>query len=274
MLLVSEFDRAHHSSALDGRNGYIHGEASGERPPLFSGISVDDYTRICTAARVKEYPRGMVLCIEGQPVQEVLLLKSGLAKINKFGVSGAEVILRLAVWGDIIGALGLFSSGKQCTTAQAFRNCRALVWDAAAFKGLVQRYPVLHQNMVRILGEYLLELEERFREMATEKVGLRVASQLVRLLDRIGRPVKGAVDIGLSREELAQMTGTTLFTVSRLLSAWEARGMVKPGREVVTICDIPALRALAEGSRPPCDEFPCLTDVPRGEHRDPLPCCG
>ena len=63
-------------------------------------------------------------------------------------------------------------------------------------------------------------------------------------MEKIGRPVDGAVEIGLSREELAQMTGTTLFTVSRLLSAWEARGMVKPRREAVTICNVKSLRAM------------------------------
>jgi DNA-binding transcriptional regulator YhcF (GntR family) len=52
--------------------------------------------------------------------------------------------------------------------------------------------------------------------------------------------------VGLSREELAQMTGTTLFTVSRLFSAWETRGLVKPRRKAVTICDVQALRAIAE----------------------------
>jgi CRP-like cAMP-binding protein len=71
---------------------------------------------------------------------------------------------------------------------------------------------------------------------------------LVRLLKRIGRSVNGAVEVSLTREELAQMTGTTLFTVSRLLSAWEERGMVKPRREGVTICDVPLLRAMSEES--------------------------
>jgi CRP-like cAMP-binding protein len=79
-------------------------------------------------------------------------------------------------------------------------------------------------------------------------VAPRVARQLVRLLNRIGRSVNGAVEVSLTREELAQMTGTTLFSVSRLLSAWEERGMVKPRREGVTICDVRLLRTVAEES--------------------------
>jgi CRP-like cAMP-binding protein len=64
----------------------------------------------------------------------------------------------------------------------------------------------------------------------------------------MGRPVNGLVEVGLSREELAQMTGTTLFTVSRLLSAWETDGIVRPRREAVAICDEQALRAIFASS--------------------------
>ena len=217
-----------------------------EHPPLFSGILPADYAVISGAARAKVFTRGEMLYLKGEAVQQVLLLTSGFVKITQLGMSGAEVILRLGGPGDVLGAPGLFSTGRHYTTAQAFRVCRVLIWDARAFKALAERFPVLHQNMIRILGEDLLELEDRFRELATERVGSRVASQLVRLREKIGRSVGGAVEISLSREELAQMTGTTLFTVSRLLSAWEACGIVKPSREAVTICDVQLLRSVAE----------------------------
>jgi CRP-like cAMP-binding protein len=215
---------------------------------LFSGVSTSDYAAIAASARVKEFARGEMLYFEGDSVRQVLLLTSGFVKITQLGLGGAEVILRLGAAGDVIGAGDLFSIGRHRTTAEAFRLCRGLVWDAPGFKTLVDRFPVLHQNMVRILDGHLLELEQRFREVATERVGPRVARQLMRLQEKIGQMVNGVVEIGLSREELAQMTGTTLFTVSRLLSAWEARGMVRPRRESVTICDLQSLRAVSEES--------------------------
>jgi CRP-like cAMP-binding protein len=217
-----------------------------ERSPLFSGVLPEDYNKILAGAHVKDLARGDKLYLEGDSVQQVLILTSGFAKVTQLGLSGAEVILRFGVPGDVLGAVELFSTGRHCTTAQAFRSCRALVWDARAFKAVVESFPVLHQNMVRILVRHLLELEERFREVATERVGLRVARQVVRLLETIGQPVGSAIEIVLSREELAQMTGTTLFTVSRLLSAWEGRGLVRPRREAMTICDVPSLRAICE----------------------------
>ena len=234
----------------------IGDKAAGAPPALFSGILPEDYTRIAASGRVKEFSRDEVLYLEGDSIHQVLLLTSGLVKLNKLGLSGTEVILRLGVPGDVLGAMGLFSAGNHCTTAQAFRQCRTLVWDASTFKTLVERFPVLHQNMGRILGGHLLELEERFREVATERVGPRVARQVLRLMEQIGTSVTGGVEIGLSREELAQMTGTTLFTVSRLLSAWEARGMVRPRREAVAICDVHLLRAVGRGDESLCDVEP------------------
>jgi len=93
----------------------------------------------------------------------------------------------------------------------------------------------------------LQELEERFREISTEKVAPRVSSQLVRLLNQVGRRVNGDVEVSLSREELGQLTGTTLFTVSRLLSQWQRRGIVSARREAVLVRNLPALVELAQG---------------------------
>lgn len=217
-----------------------------EQSRLFSGIPPGDYSAIYSAARIRELARGDMLYLEGDQVQQVWLLTSGCVKITQLGASGTEAILRVGVPGDVLDAVGLFSASLHRTTAQPFRLCRALIWDAATFKGLVERYPVLYQNMVQILGDQISELEERFREVATERVAPRVALQIVRLLDKLGQPVDGAIEISLSRQELAEMTGTTLFTVSRLFSAWEARGWVRPRREGVVVCDVEALRAIAE----------------------------
>lgn len=236
------------SSMVLRNNGHSRGGAVMERAPLFSGIAAGDYARIAAAARTKQFARGETLHIKGDPVRSVLLLTAGVVKTTQLGLSGTEVITRLVVTGEVLGAHCLFSNGKHFATAQAFHLCQGLVWDASVFKALVERLPVVHQNMVRILNGELLELEERFREVATERVGRRVARQLVRLRDRIGRPVIGGVEVALSREDLAQMTGTTLFSVSRLLSAWEARGVVAARREAVTIIDVHSLRAITEES--------------------------
>jgi len=243
---LSRSNGADHSGIVHRKNGVNQG-GTAARPLLFSGILPGEYAGICYAARVQEFARGEMLYVEGDSVRQVLLLTSGLVKIARFGRSGTEVVLSLRGPGEVLGVVDQYFAGTHRTAAQASRSCRALVWDALAFKSLAERFPVLHQNMFRILGLYLLELEDRFREMATMNVGPRVACQVVRLLEKMGIPVNGEVELGLSREELAQMSGTTLFTVSRLLSAWGRCGTVRSRRETVTIRNLPSLRAISEG---------------------------
>lgn len=94
----------------------------------------------------------------------------------------------------------------------------------------------------------LQELEERYRELSTERVATRLSRQLLRLFNQLGHRVNGngTLEINLSREELAQLTGTTLFTVSRRLSEWTERGVLTAGREYVSVHNMQALREFAE----------------------------
>jgi CRP-like cAMP-binding protein len=107
-------------------------------------------------------------------------------------------------------------------------------------------YPQIRNNISQILSKRLNELEERFREVATEKVAKRVAFALLRLLKHVGKESPGGIEVSLSREELAQMTGTTLFTISRLLSKWSEEGFVTPRREAVVIRDPRRLSQLGD----------------------------
>jgi CRP-like cAMP-binding protein len=216
--------------------------------PLFSGVLQEDYRRISAVARIQKFKRHDTLYLEGDAVEQVFLLTSGLVKTTKLGPGGAEVILRVGVSGDVLGAMSLCSTGRHSTTAQALRMGYALVWEARVFQFLVEPFPAVHQNMIRLTSEHLQELERRFRELATERVAPRLARQLIRLQEQIGGHVNDSVEIGLSREDLAQMTGTTLFTVSRVLGAWEAHGLVHLRRDSVTVCDLESLRKISEES--------------------------
>jgi CRP/FNR family transcriptional regulator len=218
------------------------------RCPLFSGIPKSEYPALLAAARTKGYVRGDMVHMEGEPVQEVIMLTSGQMKITKLGGGGTISIVGLGVSGDVLGAAHLFSTGKHSTTAEALGQCRTIAWRASAFKAVVERSPLLYPNLIRYHIEYVRELEERFLEMSTQMVVPRVARQLVRLHEKLARPERDPVQIRISREELAQMTGTNRFSTSRLLAEWEARGLVRTCREGVTICDVQTLRELSESN--------------------------
>ena len=214
--------------------------------PVFANLSTSELREVTSAAHEKLLPRRETIYVEGDPIREVFLLTSGCVKVTQLGPNGQEVILRLNGPSELIGAQGLSAGKHHLATARAIQTSTALVWEASVFESISDRIPSMRRNTARILGERLQEMEERFREISTQKVAPRLSHQLIRLLNQLGRGSDQTVEIGLSREELAQLTGTTLFTVSRLLSQWEKLGIVSSRREAVVVCDLQALTTLSE----------------------------
>jgi len=212
---------------------------------LFLDVSPSDCASIISAGREKRYRRKQTIFSEGDPVRQMVLLLSGFVKIKQLGLNGNEVILRVTGVGEIVGTFRLSGNYHHCSTAQAIQPSTAIVWDSAIFERLLESFPAFRRNTVRALEERLQEMEQRFREVSTEKVGSRLSSELLRLSNRRGHTVNGGhLEISLSRSELAQLTGTTLFTVSRLLSRWQKLGIVSIGREAVLVLDFAALTQL------------------------------
>ena len=116
----------------------------------------------------------------------------------------------------------------------------------------MERFPRIAINSLRLVSQRWHELEERYRELATERVERRVAQTLLRLVRQVGQKVEGGVliDLPLTRQDLAEMTGTTLYTVSRILSRWEQEQLVETGRERVLIRFPHGLARIAEDLPP------------------------
>jgi CRP-like cAMP-binding protein len=175
--------------------------------------------------------------MQGQPVRNLMLIQTGSVKLTQLSPNGNEVILWMNGSGDAVGVAAETPACSHTCSARAMEQCKALTWEYARLQNLLIEYPQIRKNVSQILAGRLNELEERFREVATEKVAKRVALALLRLLKHVGKEAQGGVEISLSREELAQMTGTTLFTISRILSKWGEEGFVLPRREAVLVRD-------------------------------------
>src|ERR671922_1221005 len=234
--------------------------------PLFANIPPADCREIVSAARTSEFSRRDTIFLQGDPIRQVILLTSGSAKIMQLSQNGAEVILRLAGPGELVGIAGR-PAERHHSSMVALSACTALVWEVRAFQALVERSPALWGNILKATTQRLQELEERYREISTEKVATRLGLQLLRLFNQVGHRVNGngTLKVNLSREELAQLIGTTFFTVSRLLCAWSERGLLTAGREWVSVHSIRALREFAENGvndseATPLTGFSCLEE--------------
>ena len=214
--------------------------------PLFSHLPLEDCEKIVALAQERLYRPKKRIFSEGDPIRQVVFLISGSAKLSQSSRNGREVILRIVGPGEPL-CVEWFPKYTHCSTAQVVEESATLVWEASQFQALKDFFPILRQNVFCVLLRTLNQLEVRFREVSTAKVGARLSSQLLRLLDQVGEPSNGHVQIALQRRDLAQLTGTTIFTVSRLLTAWEAQGIVvKAKRKRLTVLDIQALIKLSK----------------------------
>ncbi len=212
---------------------------------LFTGLTERDCDEIVSCGRARTFARNELLFAQGQPVRSLIFLQSGSVKHTQLSERGAEVLLWMSGSGEALNVQPETTSNNYSCSATAMEHCKALVWDYTRLQILLHQYPQIRKNISQILASRLEELEERFREIATEKVAKRLALALLRLLKQVGRPSHEGTQIFLNREELAQMTGTTLFTISRILSRWAEQGFVVPRREAILVGDPKGLESIS-----------------------------
>jgi CRP/FNR family transcriptional regulator, nitrogen oxide reductase regulator len=206
---------------------------------LLAQLTPSEFEAIVGAGREKRFSRGETIFTEGDPADHVMMVLSGFVKVTQMGFDGNEVILSLNGAGEIVGSYPVCANSTRSSTARAVQPCVALVWDAATFEKLLARIPTFRRNSVRALEQRLFEMEQRFREVSME-AGRKLSMELARLADRVSRRSdNGLLEISVSRHELAKLTGTTLFTVSRLLERWRQQGIVRLetrlGQEIVML---------------------------------------
>ena len=214
---------------------------------LFAGLSPRECEEIAIHAQLRTFRNDELLYMEGQTAHSLALILSGSVKLSRLGANGNEVILWMAKPGDAIGVLADSLTRSYTCSARAMEPSTLLVWEFARLQRFLEEFPRIRVNIGSILSGRLNELQERFREVATEKVGKRVALAILRLAAQIGKPAHGGIEVLLTREELAQMTGTTLFCVSRVLSKWGDEGIVLPRREAFVVLDARRLENFSIG---------------------------
>jgi len=161
---------------------------------------------------------------------------------------GHQIVLRHATAGDAFGGVGAFGDPIYPVSAEAIEPSAACAWTSAAMRQLLETEPRIALNALHFVAGRLHDLQRRYRQVTTERVERRVARAILRLVHDAGRRVDAGVEIDfpVSRQDIAEMTGTTLYTVSRLVSAWEQRGIIRGGRQRIVLVEPHTLAAIAE----------------------------
>jgi len=215
---------------------------------LFEGLSDQGLEEAVALARRGKCARGETLFEQGKPAVAFHLIIAGRLKVSKDTVDGQQIIIRYLGAHEIAGCIAVCGGMPYPATAVAMEDTWLLTWDRTRLAQLAERYPVIGMNAMRIMGGRMMELQSRLTEMQTERVERRIAHTLSRLVVQAGRRTADGIEIDfpITRQDLAEMSGTTLHTVSRTLSEWEQAGIVTSGRQKVVILNPHALITIAE----------------------------
>jgi CRP-like cAMP-binding protein len=216
--------------------------------PLFAGFEAAELDEILREAHPLHRPKNTVVFEQGEDAHSFFVLLHGHVRATKVTPGGHQVVVRYVTPGETFGVAVAIGLSAYPATATAVDDSLVLAWPSSAWPRLVEKYPALAAKTLQTVGERLQESHKRIIEMSSEQVERRVARTLLRLVQQAGRKTEKGIEIDfpISRQDIAEMTGTTLHSVSRTLSGWEGQGVVEGGRQRIVVCDPHKLAEIAD----------------------------
>lgn len=217
--------------------------------PFFRDLPVDEITHVASVFHQRHYAAGEPIYHAGDEANRLLIVAAGMVRIVRPTVDGQDVLLDFAAPGAVFGSLQMLGDAIYTDDATALTECCILQATPEAFRELLLRYPAAAMATLGFVSERLREAHGTIEGLSAHPVARRVAATLLKLADRVGRQREGDVliDMPLSRQDLADMTGATIETVSRVVSDLRARGAIDSGRRWISIVDRPVLERIAAG---------------------------
>lgn len=218
------------------------------RSPLFRGADRMELEAALAVASRRRLEKGEFFFHQDEPADFFYVIVEGQVRLSQLTPEGHQVIIHFMGPGDGMGIIVALSNTYYPLSAEAVTACLALRWDYESTIRLMEQHSRLALNGLRLVASRFQDLQDRYRELSTERVERRIARVLLRLARQTGqRTDRGVlIDLPLSRQDLGEMTGTTLYTVSRTLSGWEQQGLIETGRERIVIREPHSLVSIAE----------------------------
>jgi len=217
--------------------------------PPFARLTEAELDAIVRKAASRLYAAGTALFEQGAEAQQFYVLVHGRLRVTQVTASGEQIVVRVVNPGELCGMAKAMNRTTYPATATAVVESIALGWPMEEWDGMLARYPSFAGAAMRTIGGRLQEAHSRLQEMSTEVVERRVGHTVLRLAQQSGRREADGIriDFPISKQDIAEMAGTTLHTVSRILTAWEEAGLVDTGRQKLLLKDPHRLLLIADG---------------------------
>jgi CRP/FNR family transcriptional regulator, nitrogen oxide reductase regulator len=216
--------------------------------PLFLRVSPEDRQRIAEVAQLRTYERGDRVFDEDDPSDFFFIVVSGRIKVFKRAPGGNDIILELFGPGGPLGAVAAYEARPYPASAAAMEPSECVVIRRDTFFQLLEQHPTLVRGLLGSLSLRLVQLTTRLAELTGGRVEARFARLFLKLAEQLGRPRQDGVliPLPLSRQELADWTGTTIETSIRIMSRWGKEDVLKTEKDGFVLIDRATLEAVAE----------------------------
>lgn len=217
------------------------------RSTIFRRLTPDDRARLAAVAATRDYDKGALLFSEGDPSDMLFTVVSGRVKVFKTTPRGSDVILELFGPGDPVGAVAVYEARPYPASAVALEPTTCLLLPRQAFFTLLETRPTLVRGLLVGLTHRLVDLTNRLAELSGGRIEARLARFFLKLATDIGQKRADGVFIPLvlSRQELADMIGTTIETAIRIMSRWSKDQVVLTEKDGFLVVNREALEAMA-----------------------------
>lgn len=206
---------------------------------FFAHLPAEKLGAVNERFREVHYEQGAWIWHPGDDATEMFIVAAGQVKLVQHGAEGKDVVLRFAGPGDLIGESAAIGHTTYVTGAQAQTDCCLLRVESNDFQHLLKAEPSIALEVLQFAGEQLEDARQTIRSLSTKSVEQRIASVLLQLAEKHGEQSEHGllIQLPLPQQDLAAMTGTTVETVSRILTQFKEQNLVQTGRRWVAIVD-------------------------------------
>lgn len=208
---------------------------------IFSRLNDEELVELAALASERSLSPGEFVFWEGDDPDWFYIVAAGQVKALKHSSSGKEFIIAFFGPGEMFGEVAVFENKPYPASAQAVSETRVLGIKRDDFLAFLKNRPQVALRVISVLGGRLRDAQARLRDLAAERVEQRIARTLLMLSSKLGSTLP------FTRQEIADMSGTTTETAIRVMSRLKERGIVRSVRGKIVILDDLKLRLLSEG---------------------------
>ncbi|MBI5055458.1 MAG: Crp/Fnr family transcriptional regulator [Nitrospirae bacterium] len=219
-----------------------------KKSEIFSSLNESEIKKMSSLFEEVKFKNDETIFIEGDPSEKFYILSEGNVKVLKHTMMGKDIILEIMSPGDVFGGVAVLDKKPYPASAQAMESTTAIRISRQNLIKIMEEYPILKLEIVRYFSDKLRDAHEMLKNIATERVEKRIAALLLKLSEKVGVEDDGyrKINFPLTRQEIAEMVGTTVESCIRTMSKFQKQGMIKSASGRIAIKVVSLNRFLEE----------------------------